>query len=126
MVKLDLALKRLDAGVDLALARDNRQHRPDGLAGVRREGPLVGEPTASTAIQPTNSTATPARPKVMTRSRRRGASGATTATGAGSLGVTGSVRSVGMMRGANGRRGARSSAASTSITRAIGATPRSA
>jgi hypothetical protein len=90
---------------------------------VLRSNAAAIQPTASTASQPTNSAATPARPKVMTRSRRRGASGVTTATGAGSLGVTGSVRSVGMIRGANGRRGAMWSAASTSITRAIGAAP---
>src|SRR5262249_39462727 len=173
MVKLDLALERLDGGIDFALARDDRQHRPDGLASIRRQDPLVGgltagarppasrrgqrpprprgprgrapatpavtadaastpktvlrsnaaaiQPTASTASQPTNSAATPARPKVMTRSRRRGASLLTTAIGAGSLGVTRSVRSVGMIRGANGRCGATWSAASTSITRAMGA-----
>jgi hypothetical protein len=41
-MKLDLALERLDPGVDLALARDDRDHRRDGLAGVRRRHPLVG------------------------------------------------------------------------------------
>src|SRR5262249_10521472 len=74
-------------------------------AVLRSNAPAI-QPTASTASQPTNSAATPARPKVMTRSRRRGASGATTATGAGSLGVTGSVRSGGRMRGAHGPRAA--------------------
>ena len=44
MMKLHLPLECLDRGLDLALARDHRQHVGDRLPRVGRRDGVVGEP----------------------------------------------------------------------------------